>query len=122
MATLTKVSDADVLVSPSTGAKMTTDGTVRNGMPRPAKVWGRASGFLAAAGLVVLAGCDFLDPTGVENPRTTADDLAEAAQELLKSYQEDYDAWLEGTPKNTESLIDNLGAALDKYKYSQEEA
>ena len=80
MATLTKVSDADVLVSPSTGAKMTTDGTVRNGMPRPAKVWGRASGFLAAAGLVVLAGCDFLDPTGVENPRTTADDLAEAAE------------------------------------------
>lgn len=31
-----------------------------------------------AAALVVVTGCDFLDPTSVENPRTTAEDLARA--------------------------------------------
>lgn len=29
---------------------------------------------------VAVAGCDFLDPTDVENPRTTADDLAQAEE------------------------------------------
>ena len=33
---------------------------------------------LLLAGTLVVAGCDFLDPTNVENPRTTADDLARA--------------------------------------------
>jgi hypothetical protein len=34
--------------------------------------------FLAAT--VFVAGCDFLDPTAVENPRTTSDDLAQAGE------------------------------------------
>ncbi len=35
---------------------------------------------MAAMLAVVLAGCDFLDPTGVENPRTTQEDLAQAQE------------------------------------------
>jgi len=33
-----------------------------------------------AAALVLVTGCDFLDPTSVENPRTTAEDLAQARE------------------------------------------
>jgi hypothetical protein len=34
----------------------------------------------AAAVLFVITGCDFLDPTDVENPRTTAEDLARSTE------------------------------------------
>ena len=41
------------------------------------------------AGMVALSatigGCDFLDPTNVENPRTTADDLANATEPTAAS-------------------------------------
>lgn len=42
----------------------------------------RRSAALAAAGLALggLAACDFLDPTNVENPQTTVDDLAQAQE------------------------------------------
>ncbi len=80
MAAPMKVPGADVLMSPSTGATMTTDSKAPGRRRSRSKGWARTSGLMAAAGLVVLAGCDFLDPTGVENPRTTADDLAQAAE------------------------------------------
>jgi hypothetical protein len=40
---------------------------------------GRRALPLMLVATVAIAGCDFLDPTSVENPRTTADDLASAA-------------------------------------------
>jgi hypothetical protein len=40
---------------------------------------GRAA-FAAAVTMLVVSGCDFLDPTNVTNPNTTTDDLAEAAE------------------------------------------
>lgn len=43
---------------------------------------GRAGLVLAGllAALVIVTGCDFLDPTNVENPRTTSEDLAQAKE------------------------------------------
>jgi hypothetical protein len=46
----------------------------------PAELGGRGWAVrLLLVATVAVAGCDFLDPTNVENPRTTADDLASAA-------------------------------------------
>ncbi|MBW3552672.1 MAG: hypothetical protein KY466_04130 [Gemmatimonadetes bacterium] len=51
---------------------------------RGAGGWGRAGGplprLLALLLLAASAGCDFLDPTEVENPRTTDEDLAAAGE------------------------------------------
>jgi tetratricopeptide (TPR) repeat protein len=49
----------------------------RRGARRPR---GLPALILAAGLAAVAAGCDFLDPTDVENPRTTAEDLAQAAE------------------------------------------
>jgi tetratricopeptide (TPR) repeat protein len=40
----------------------------------------RTPAILALLPALLIAGCDFLDPTGVENPRTTQDDLADATE------------------------------------------
>lgn len=55
------------------GAVDFMDSLVRNGRTRRVLA-------LAALTLGPLAGCDFLDPTRVENPQTTIDDLANAAK------------------------------------------
>ena len=39
---------------------------------------GRTSAWWVVLGTLALGGCDFLDPTNVENPRTTTEDLAQA--------------------------------------------
>ena len=80
MAAMTKVSSENELVGPSAGATMTTDCVALTRSRTRGRGLARGTGFMAAAGLVILAGCDFLDPTGVENPQTTADDLAQAAE------------------------------------------
>lgn len=40
----------------------------------------RRAGWVAAVAALLAAGCDFLDPTNVTNPNTTAEDLARAAE------------------------------------------
>ncbi|MEJ2539411.1 MAG: hypothetical protein P8188_05495 [Gemmatimonadota bacterium] len=42
--------------------------------------WTGVSLALLLAGTMGIGGCDFLDPTNVENPQTTLDDLAEAGE------------------------------------------
>lgn len=56
--------------------------TLREGAVPATGRWSVRTGrTLAALSLaLVLAGCDFLDPTNVENPRTTTEDLAQAAE------------------------------------------
>jgi hypothetical protein len=49
------------------------------GTPRPGRTGAGRLLMAAAAALFVVTGCDFLDPTDVENPRTTAEDLARSA-------------------------------------------
>jgi len=49
-----------------------------------------------------------------------ADELAGAAQELLKDYKGEHAAWIEEAQENTQPLIDNMQAALDKHKHLQE--
>ena len=47
---------------------------------RTSRKAGRWAVTLLVAGSLGVTGCDFLDPTSVENPRTTADDLARAEE------------------------------------------
>ncbi|UCC27119.1 MAG: hypothetical protein JSU98_08410 [Gemmatimonadales bacterium] len=47
---------------------------------RKSRSGGRWVAPLFLAAMIGIAGCDFLDPTKVENPRTTADDLANAQE------------------------------------------
>ncbi len=59
---------------------------------------------------VALAGCDFLDPTNVENPLTTADDLARAAEPtraLLPGLRAQFARAVNGTLVLTEVVSDN---------------
>jgi hypothetical protein len=70
---------------------------------------------LAAA----LGGCDFLDPTNVENPLTTADDLARAEEPtaaLLPGLRAQFARAINGTIVLTEVVSDNYsihGTGLD---------
>jgi hypothetical protein len=80
----------------------------------------RAFAFLAvlAVGLGSTA-CDFLDPTNVENPRTTDDDLAEAQEPtkaLLPGLEAQFARMLEATVVATECASDNYeinGTGID---------
>ncbi len=71
-----------------------------------------------AAGLGSTA-CDFLDPTDVENPRTTDDDLAKAAEPtaaLLPGLKAQFARLLESTVVATECASDNYqinGTGID---------
>jgi len=47
-------------------------------MNRSTKNWLRVGGAFAVFAGLGLAGCDYLDPTAVDNPATTVDDLAQA--------------------------------------------
>jgi hypothetical protein len=77
-------------------------------------------GALLALGMAVAAsGCDFLDPTNVENPLTTADDLARAAEPtaaLLPGLRAQFARAVNGTIVLTEVVSDNYsihGTGLD---------
>lgn len=81
---------------------------------------GRVLAFLAflAMGLGSTA-CDFLDPTEVDNPRTTADDLAQAEEptaSLLPGLEEQFATALENVVIISECVSDNYaihGTGLD---------
>ncbi|MFQ5570411.1 MAG: hypothetical protein ACE5G0_12090 [Rhodothermales bacterium] len=58
-----------------------------------------------------LAGCDFLDPTGVENPRTTDEDLANAPEptkSLLPGLRAQFARSVGGVVVGTETASDNF--------------
>jgi hypothetical protein len=81
---------------------------------------GMASRWLPAAALAVaLVGCDFLDPTNVENPLTTTEDLARASEPtraLLPGVRAQFARALNGTIVLTEVVSDNYsihGTGLD---------
>ena len=61
--------------------------------------------------LTTLASCDFLDPTGVENPRTTDEDLAEAPEPtaaLLPGLRAQFARAVGGVVIGTENASDNF--------------
>jgi hypothetical protein len=81
---------------------------------------GRGARILPALALVVgMAGCEFLDPTKVENPTTTAQDLARASaptQALLPGLRAQFARAVGGTIVLTEVVSDNYsihGTGLD---------
>ncbi len=63
-----------------------------------------------ATALMVAAGCDFLDPTNVENPRTTAEDLARAqrpTEALLPGLRAQFARAVASAVVVTETVSDN---------------
>ena len=70
--------------------------------------------------LVGLSGCDFLDPTDVDNPRTTSDDLAQAAEptaSLLPGLRAKFAEAIRSLVVTTENVSDNYsvhGTGLSK--------
>lgn len=74
----------------------------------------RSRSFLALlvlAGALTLAGCDVLDPTQVENPRTTDDDLAQAERPtaaLLDGLRAQFARAISATVVTTEFASDNF--------------
>lgn len=83
-------------------------------------IFGRGLLVVALAGLVSVASCDFLDPTQVENPRTTDDDLADAEEPtaaLLPGMRAQFARMVESTVILTEVISDNYsihGTGLNK--------
>jgi hypothetical protein len=81
----------------------------------------RAFSILAVSGLVMLTAgsCDFLDPTSVENPRTTDEDLARALNptaSLLPGLRAQFSRMVQSTVVLTETVSDNYsihGTGLD---------
>lgn len=81
----------------------------------------RGLGLLAVAGILGLGAgaCDFLDPTNVENPRTTDEDLARAAEPtaaLLPGLRAEFARLMTSTVVLTENVSDNYsihGTGLD---------
>jgi hypothetical protein len=83
--------------------------------------WRRAgSGLILAVLLAGVHGCDFLDPTEVENPRTTDDDLAQAAEPtraLLPGLRAQFGRAVNAVVTVTEVVSDNYsihGTGIDK--------
>ncbi|MFB6278318.1 MAG: hypothetical protein ABEK75_02320 [Salinibacter sp.] len=67
--------------------------------------------FLVLSGVLALAGCDTLDPTEVENPRTTDEDLAQAerpTEALLDGLRAQFARALGATVVTTEFASDNF--------------
>jgi hypothetical protein len=74
--------------------------------------WARALSLLSLLGVLSLsaASCDFLDPTSVENPRTTDDDLAQAlnpSASLLPGLRAQFSRMVQATVVLTENISDN---------------
>ncbi len=70
----------------------------------------RALGLIALVALLGLPACDFLDPTSVENPRTTDEDLAQARNptaSLLPGLRAQFSRLVEATVTVTENVSDN---------------
>jgi tetratricopeptide (TPR) repeat protein len=87
-------------------------------MPRAA---GRLFGAVALLLTAALPACDFLDPTNVENPQTTTDDLANAENPtaaLVAGLQAQFARALGATVVATESVSDNY--SIHATGYSQE--
>lgn len=83
--------------------------------------WRRAaSALLTAVLLAGVHGCDFLDPTEVENPRTTDDDLAQATEPtraLLPGLRAQFGRAIGAVVTLTEVVSDNYsiqGTGIDK--------
>ncbi|MGD2123834.1 MAG: hypothetical protein PVJ76_18940 [Gemmatimonadota bacterium] len=93
---------------------------MRNSMKKRGSALGRALPFLAllAMGLVSTA-CDFLDPTDVENPRTTDEDLAQADEPtaaLVPGLEAQFARMLDATVVSTACASDNYqinGTGID---------
>lgn len=86
---------------------------MRNTARQRGSVLERSLSLLAilAMGLGATA-CDFLDPTDVENPRTTDDDLAQAQEptaSLVPGLEAQFARLLESTVVSTECASDNYG-------------
>jgi hypothetical protein len=83
--------------------------------------WTRAASRLALAALCTgIASCDFLDPTAVENPRTTDEDLAQATEPtraLLPGLRAQFGRAINAVITVTEVVSDNYsiqGTGIDK--------
>lgn len=86
---------------------------MRNTARQRGSVLGRIFPLLAilAMGFGATA-CDFLDPTNVENPRTTDDDLAQAQEptaSLVPGLEAQFARLLESAVVSTETASDNFG-------------
>jgi hypothetical protein len=82
---------------------------------------GRSSWLVAMAAFgVIVGGCEFLDPTNVENPRTTEGDLAEAEEPtaaLLPGLRAQLARALSAVVSTTENVSDNYsihGTGINK--------
>jgi HPt (histidine-containing phosphotransfer) domain-containing protein len=89
-------------------------------MNRPLISTRAARACMLAALLAGISGCDFLDPTAVENPRTTDEDLAGAAEPtaaLLPGLRAQFGRAINAVVTFTEVISDNYsiqGTGLDK--------
>jgi hypothetical protein len=88
---------------------------------RLSRPWRRtAPALLTAALLASVHGCDFLDPTEVENPRTTDEDLAQATEPtraLLPGLRAQFGRAVSAVVTLTEVVSDNYsiqGTGIDK--------
>lgn len=82
---------------------------------------GRLIGAVAVLSTSALPACDFLDPTNVENPQTTTEDLANASNPtaaLVAGLQAQFARALGSTVVATESVSDNY--SIHATGYSQE--
>ncbi len=82
---------------------------------------GRSSWIVAMVALgVIVGGCEFLDPTNVENPRTTAGDLSQAEEPtaaLLPGLRAQFARTLAAVVSTTENVSDNYsihGTGINK--------
>lgn len=91
-----------------------------SGMNWNARPWIGRTALACLFVLVGLTSCDFLDPTDVENPRTTADDLAQAAsptKSLLPGLRAQFASLINTMVVTTENVSDNYsihGTGLPK--------
>ncbi len=91
-----------------------------NGIYSSARPWIGKTVMACLFVLVGLTSCDFLDPTNVENPRTTSEDLADAAEptaSLLPGLRAKFAEAIRSLVVTTENVSDNYsihGTGLPK--------